>query len=140
MSWTTPKTNWSANYDSSGAYTGDYFEYTDYDRIKSNIEFLYDWSIKLFNKYDISPMETVVLGQFSYAYLFDYIENNLKDIVENSWPVGTGVYKTWAENSLTPTFEDFNRIENLCLDLYNLYEQIENNLPKVPFKMGVKVL
>ena len=48
MAWTTPKTDWKAEYDSAALYQGDYFNVQDYNRIKNNLQYIRDRGSELF--------------------------------------------------------------------------------------------
>ena len=40
MAWSTPKTNWYGVLSQDGDYTGDFFNYTDFNRIRNNLVWL----------------------------------------------------------------------------------------------------
>ena len=56
MAWMQPKVAWESSYDSSGNYTGDYFNYTDYNRIKNNLTELRNKAVLLYPEFSLSSM------------------------------------------------------------------------------------
>lgn len=117
--WTDPKVDWVKT---------DYINYTDYNRIKNNIEYLRELALKLYSDFSFSDMGNDKPGYsaFPYADEFNLIEKNLKSIRDNTYKFYSTEPKTWYENKPTPTYEDLNRIESACLKLYQgLNKQLE---------------
>lgn len=50
MAWETPKTDWYGETDSDGVYSGDRFDYRDFNRIKNNLQYLRDLAIYLYGE------------------------------------------------------------------------------------------
>ena len=48
MAWTTPKTDWKAEYSNIEIYLGDFFNVEDYNRIKNNLQYIDDRAKELF--------------------------------------------------------------------------------------------
>lgn len=116
MAWTTPKTNWKVTV-LNGVYTGDYFKYTDYNRIKHNIEYLADMpepSITI-----TSMGEDKAVGDLIYPDELNRFERNL-DTIATVVGLDYSTYPVFLPNGNTPTFEDLNQIESFILDLYNV--------------------
>lgn len=116
--WTEPKTNWTDT---------DYFNYTDYNRIKNNIEYLRSLSLDLYLDFPYEDMGDDKTGyaDFPYADEFNALEDNLDSIKKHTFPFDTSEKKTWYENQATPTYKDLNRMETACL---NLYEGLKSQL------------
>ena len=108
MAWTTPKTDWIAT---------DYFNYTDYNRIKGNIEFLAEIPIPHVDIEDMGGDKA--LGDFIYSREFNAFELNL-DIIGRAVGYRYLDYPAFADNGNTPTFEDLNQIESFALLLYDV--------------------
>lgn len=53
MAWETPKTNWYGMTDTDGNYVGDRFNAVDFNRIKNNLTYLRELSIKLYEEFSI---------------------------------------------------------------------------------------
>ena len=45
--WIEPKTDWSAQYSDTGRFIGDFFNITDYNRIKNNLLYLRELATEL---------------------------------------------------------------------------------------------
>ena len=107
--WQEPKTDWTVN---------DYFNYTDYNRIKNNIAYLREQA------------------DFPYAEEFNAMEDNLESLKNNTYAFYDGEHKNWYANNRTPTFEDFNRLESACLKLYDGFNRQEAIKRRLGFKLG----
>ncbi len=96
MSWITPKTNW---------INDDYFNLTDYERIKGNIEYLSSL-IGYVSNLETATIETVPHASFFNKivyytnFLYEYITNNK-----------SGFNKTYAGNDVAFTARELNIIE-----------------------------
>ena len=58
-------------------------------------------------------------NEFPYAEEFNRLEDNLELLRNSTFIFNNEEKKTWYANEKTPDFEDFNRIERICLDYYN---------------------
>lgn len=116
MSWITPKTNWKVTV-VNGIYVGDYFGYTDYNRIKNNIIYLAQMPEP---SIPISSMgEDKVVGDLIFADDLNRLERNL-NVIASAVGVEYEDYHEFFPNGNTPTFEDLNQIESFCLVLYEI--------------------
>lgn len=116
MSWTTPKTNWKVTV-ANGVYIGDYFGYTDYNRIKENIEYLAQMpepSITI-----ASMGNNKALGNLIFPDEFNHFERNL-DTIATAVGLEYKDYPVFYPNGNTPTFDDLNQIESFILTLYEV--------------------
>lgn len=118
--WIEPKTNWLET---------DYFNYTDYNRIKNNIDYLRELALSLYKNFPFEKFGSDKTGyhDIPYADEFNLIERDLEYIRKGTYDFFVKEMKEWKENQPTPTYQDFNRIESACLNLYNgLTSQMEN--------------
>lgn len=118
MAWSTPKTNWTASRDSDGIYQGDYFNYTDFNRIKENLEILAALAEPIFGTIDLISIADKSLGEAFYPSDMNNIETNLYRVNTATVNENYGMGKTYEWNGKTPTYLDFNRIESAILDMY----------------------
>ena len=119
MSWTTPKTDWSGSRDSSGAYTGDYFNASDFNRIKNNLEFLRDFAVEYFPTFDIVSLgEDRTAADFFYADEINQLEENFNTINEHTFNKNYGQSPVYTPNGATMTFVELNRLESAISDLF----------------------
>ena len=116
MAWTTPKTNWKVTF-VDGEYYGDYFGYTDYNRIKGNIEYLAQMPEPSITIAEMGNNKAV--GDLIFPEEFNAFQYNL-DLIGFSVGVIYKDYRIFFPNSNTPTFEDLNQIESFILLLHDI--------------------
>lgn len=132
----TPYTAWTIQYDSEGEYTGDFFNVEDYDRIKQNIEYLREYAYFLYGGFTMRGMVTVTVESYGYASTIDALDANLEAIAANTfWPPDMLPVKQWRGNQPPPGADDWNRIENTCLLLFEQFERQSACLPKLAFEL-----
>lgn len=109
--WTEPKTDWVIT---------DSFNFEDYNRIKNNIAYLYEMALDFYSSVQLEDMGDDKNGynEFSVCRRINRLENNLEFIRNSTFIFNNEEKKTWYANEKTPDFEDFNRIERICLDYY----------------------
>lgn len=109
--WTEPKTDWVIT---------DSFNFEDYNRIKNNIAYLYEMALDFYSSVQLEDMGDDKNGynEFPYAEEFNRLENNLELLRNSTFIFNNEEKKTCYANEKTPDFEDFNRIERICLDYY----------------------
>lgn len=110
--WTEPKTDWAIT---------DSFNFADYNRIKNNIAYLRKMALSFYSTVPFEDMGDDKNGynEFPYAEEFNRLEDNLELLRNSTFIFNNEEKKTWYANEKTPDFEDFNRIERICLDCYN---------------------
>lgn len=136
MAWQTPKTDWKVELDANGKYLGDFFNWSDYERIRGNLEWFADnYRVPLVEMQSID--ETVITypeftGYTTGAAITDQmryaapvvvdthinpIERNLDIIADSLFrPTDYPATKTWHANLATPTWQDLNRWER-CIQI-----------------------
>ena len=116
MIWITPKTNWVEK---------DYFNLTDYNRIKGNIEYLAD-KVNYSSNLETATIETVPTASFFNKIVTEtnalYIS-----ITNNSYDFN----KVYEANDVAFTAADLNTIETYHWISY----QVLNN-KRLAFKLG----
>ena len=132
----TPYTAWTIQYDSEGEYTGDFFNVEDYDRIKQNIEYLREYAYFLYGGFTLRGMAAVTVESYGYASTIDALDANLEAIAANTFrPPDMLPVKQWRGNQPPPGDDDWNRIENTCLLLFEQFERQSACLPKLAFEL-----
>ena len=132
--WADPKTNWSSKWNGE-TYIGDYFLYTDYNRIKNN---LLELKITAESMYKISSFnlgEDKVEADLIYADEVTLFETTLSEINSSTFSFSEQ-FKTWKENKSVPTYEDWNRIESLQLKIYNTLVAQRKAQNRLAFTLG----
>lgn len=127
--WSEPKTNWVQS---------DRFNFSDYNRIKNNIAYLKERAIEIYLDFPFEDMgaDKVSYADYPYADEFTKLESNLERIRVNTFRFDDSESKTWYENQMTPSYEDFNRIEMACLKFYKGLERVKANKGKLSLRLG----
>lgn len=138
MSWFTPKIDWHGE-TVNGVYTGDRFNAVDFNRIKNNLEYLYEMAIKMYDKFDIQSVgrDKTVKDHF-YADEINALEANLVAINTNSLKRDYGTAPVYASNGNTMDFKELNRLEGAILDLYNGLTNKSEGRRMFPWNFGMK--
>lgn len=127
--WIAPKTDWVST---------DRFNLTDYNRIKGNLEYLYEFSLESYAHYSIIPMGDDVSDFRAYwrVEVFNAFEDNLDIINSNTVQEDIGMKKVYYENGIFINYDELNRIESQTL---HIYQRIEDRKPirhMLPFRLG----
>ena len=137
MAWQTPKTDWACRYDTDGNYTGDYFNATDYQRIKGNLEYLAEAAESMQIPATLPSIPDITTASFGTAASINAVEQSLDALIT------AGVYggwldarKTWYGNGTPPLAADLNRIENSCLLLKRALESQDALRARLPVVLG----
>lgn len=136
MVWQTPKTNWVTRYDAGGNYIGDYFNASDYQRIKENLLVLRDMVDELYSGAAFPDIPDITTEAFFYESVINALEHSIDALatqVHGLVPVET---KTWNGNDDAPLAADLNRIESFCLSLYGLLNRQKAARKRLAFTLG----
>lgn len=135
MAWLNPKTNWEVKPLVDGMYQGDWFNYSDYNRIVSNLQHLHTLGQNILGiVFSISTMSPAVLNAFPKAVAFNTVEDSLYALTQNIYEPPTYPGKsTWLGNSAAPTYADLNRIEGACDAIYAYLYSLIVEQAFVPF-------
>lgn len=127
--WIEPKTDWVST---------DYFNLSDYNRIKNNITYLRELALTVYTDFSWQDMgvDKTSYAQYPYADEFNALENNLESLRQNTFLFDDSDAKQWYENQRTPNYEDFNRLERACLLFYNGFGNIAENKRRLSFRLG----
>lgn len=119
MGWTTPKTNWAKT---------DFFNLSDYNRIKNNLVYLKTLANEIYASFDIPDLG----GDISdYEHIWTPSEfNNMETALENifnasSLTISIGSKTMFSNNGLFIQYGELNRIESAMLQMRN---RMENQL------------
>ena len=136
--WKTPKTDWyGAMVDN--VYTGDRFNYTDFNRIKNNLVYLEELSKELYYvDYANDDIDDAVLGGYPYASTFNKLEGNWARINDETIKADREATKTWYTNGSMPTYVDYNRLEQGCLKMYESLTHLHDNRRTLTFNFGIR--
>lgn len=127
--WKDPKTNWNST---------DKFNFSDYNRIKNNLLYLYELSLLMFEEYDIEDLGedmTSYLGYFR-AFQFNAIEKTLEILNEQTYNEDIGTKQTFYDNGAFIKWDELNRIEDAQSKLYFLLHNQKKGLRRLSFRCG----
>lgn len=138
MAWVTPKTDWKETYSADGTYTGDWFNASDYARIKGNLEHLNVLCGEVYAPGEGFPDIPEVTGaSYAYASTIDVLERALDALTTGGrYDPGVQPTKHWGGNAPGPRAEDLNRIESACVALYTALNAAIKIRVKLAFQMG----
>lgn len=137
MAWITPKTDWSAAYDQSGSYIGDYFNYVDYNRIRNNLEEVTTLAQSLF----ILNLTTSLSGEatvngYPYAGIINAWETRLDEINQQTYKADIGQKKTFYDNGAFLDADELNRIERSLDMIYQMLKTQYGGRRRLRFTLG----
>lgn len=127
MSWEQPKTNWKST---------DFFNNTDFNRIKNNVLYLSEEINAYLKPVSIEEMREDVT---SYTYFwkcddFNSIENNMNILCRS---VGeTFDTKRYFPNGPFIKWDELNRLEEACERIYKLIQNNKSCLPRFDMRLG----
>lgn len=136
MAWQTPKTDWSAHYDATGAFTGDYVNVVDYNRIKNNLMYLIDLAYPILYVPNVEVSADKTVTDFYYADEFNQIENGLQDLVDETNVYTYGQRQTFTDNGVFISYDELNRIESAELDLHGKITDSVHGAKRLSFRLG----
>lgn len=133
--WQTPKTDWKWVDENHG----DFFECSDYNRIKGNIEHLKEMAAAIYLPFEIADMgQDKARGDYPYADEINLLADNLETIVSNTYPVSIGQKTVYEDNGVFIGYADLNRIEAACLSIYNNLNRIRASKMRLAFRFGAR--
>lgn len=148
MAWIEPKTDWSAEYSDTGLFIGDFFNVTDYNRIKNNLLYLRELATQLI--YGI-PQITVGVDKHLpdnanpdfdndnfFADEFNQIEDALETIDNAIGWIDFGEKQVFYDNGRFIDAQELNRIESAELQLYDLITNSVAGKLRLSFRLGTR--
>lgn len=138
MSWVTPKTDWHGE-TVDGIYSGDRFNASDFNRIKNNLEYLRNLSVKMYDEYSFGWLgDDRKVGDYFYADEINTLEQNLAAINGHTVKESYGTAPTYADNGNTMDFTELNRLESASLDLYDKLNNQHDGRRMLTWNFGMK--
>lgn len=127
--WQTPKTDWQAS---------DYFNISDYNRIKGNINAIRDLASTLWAEIDFSEMgDDKTYNDYGfYADEINLFEENIENFKQSLVDLPVGTKKTFYENTPFIDYTELNRIESACLRFYQNVQSAANDRKRLAFTLG----
>ena len=131
MIWIIPKTNWN---------NSEWFEISDWNRIKGNIEYIQDLISELYPNYSVLsvPIIPIINRQTLFIpSLHNAIEDNF-ELIGMHVPISFISVNTrkFFDNNNTWDFNDLNRIESITFQYHNAMISQRANIPTLEFELG----
>ena len=128
MEWIEPKTDWTSE---------SYFNADDYNRITSNITYLYGLLSTLFLGVDSSVIgEGKNVYSLIYAREINEIEEKLSELNNLTYNLNIGQQMEYMDNGRTMDYNELNRIEEACLKIYKTMVSHKDSLKRLSFVLG----
>lgn len=126
--WITPKEDWTAV---------DYFNLSDYDRIRGNLQYLRNMAVSLYANFELHGLGEKSVSDLPFAEFFNEVEAGLQRLADQSFrhPDFTA-RKEWHENMPTWSWEDLNRIEGALQSLYGYLKSQSDSKTTIAFILG----
>lgn len=146
--WETPKTDWNAEYSASGLFIGDFFNVSDYNRIKNNLLYLRELATQL-----VYGIPRITVGEDKhlpdnanpdfdndnfFADEINLIEDALETIDEAIGWIDFGEKQTFYDNGRFIDADELNRIEGASLKLYELLNDSIAGKHRLAIRLGTR--
>ncbi len=130
--WVTPKTDWTAD---------DYFNLDpDYSRIKGNIQWIKDFSAKMYADFPLLSMGDFTVDGFPADTFLNNIVDNVTALEKNLFrPPENQNMKRYSLEAPGWDYRQLNIIESNILRLHDAMVGQWNLLPTMAFSMGTGV-
>lgn len=127
--WHTPKTDWKST---------DRFNFVDYNRIKNNLQWLYEKVTELYKPFEIENMGEDITDYSSYWQVkyFNAWEQNLDIINSNMFTKDYGTAQRFFENGPFIQWTELNRIESAILNMRDILDRQEKGIKRLSFRLG----
>ena len=129
IKWEEPKTDWKST---------DRFNFSDYNRIKNNISYVYRKATELNKPFDIEDMGEDINDYASFwnVIYFNAWENNIEALNNNVFMKDYGTKQTFYENGAFIQYSELNRLESAILNMKKILDAQEISVNKLPFVLG----
>ena len=129
IKWEEPKIDWKST---------DRFNFSDYNRIKNNISYVYKKATELNKPFDIEDMGEDINDYTSFwnVIYFNAWENNIEALNNNVFMKDYGTKQTFYENGAFIQYSELNRLESAILNMKKILDAQEISVNKLPFVLG----
>lgn len=129
IKWEEPKIDWKST---------DRFNFSDYNRIKNNISYVYRKATELNKPFDIEDMGEDINDYASFwnVIYFNAWENNIEALNNNVFMKDYGTKQTFYENGAFIQYSELNRLESAILNMKKILDAQEISVNKLPFVLG----
>lgn len=129
IKWEEPKIDWKST---------DRFNFSDYNRIKNNISYIYRKATELNKPFDIEDMGEDINDYASFwnVIYFNAWENNIEALNNNVFMKDYGTKQTFYENGAFIQYSELNRLESAILNMKKILDAQAISVNKLPFVLG----
>lgn len=148
LTWITPKTDWSEQYDATGVFIGDFVNVADYNRIKNNLLYLRELAQQLVgvvpevtvgaDKHEIDDANPDWDNDNYFADEWNLIEDALETIDDSLGWIDFGQKEVFYENGRFIDAVELNRIERASLSLYEIINNSIAHKTRLAFRLGTR--
>lgn len=127
--WQEPKTDWTSD---------DRLNYQDYNRIKNNLEYLWEEARLLHGDFSLDNMgPDMQSAEESWkARYFNAIESNVDSINANIFTQDYGIRQTFYENGPFIRYTELNRIEGAISGMKGIIDGTKAGKRRLAFRLG----
>lgn len=129
VEWKEPKTDWSKS---------DRFNFTDYNRIKNNLQYIYEQAKEIWGTFSIEDMGNDIesfTGNIT-ARSINAFEHNLNTINQHVLTQDFGFSKTFFSNAPFIDADELNRIESATLSIKEMLDGEVRIVERLAFNLG----
>ena len=132
MEWIEPKVDWDIT---------DFFNIEDYGRIVNNIAYLKEYAKEILKDLKDSDFSENIVNDKTYSSMIyaseiNAIEDRLEELNLKTYSIDIGEKQTYYPNEKTMDYEELNRIETACLNIYKTISSHINEIQRLPFVLG----
>lgn len=132
LTWIEPKTDWDIT---------DYFNIQDYGRIVNNIAYLKIYAKEILIDLQDSDFSENIINDKTYSSMIyaseiNAIEDKLEELNLKTYGINIGEKQTYYPNEKTMDYNELNRIETACLNIYKTISSHINEIQRLPFTLG----
>ncbi len=128
MGWQEPKTDWTAD---------DLMNYQDYNRIKGNLEYLWEEACELYGKFPLTDMGPDISETDPWRVrYFNAIESNVDEINRHIFTQDYGIRQTFYENGPFMRYSELKRIEGAILGMKQMIDGAKAGRRRLAFRLG----
>lgn len=129
MEYIKEKTDWSVS---------DSFNITDFNRIRNNILYIYEYALEMSAPFDLESMGDDISDYSGYweVEYFNAFEDNVDLLNRNLLSQNYGIKQTFRENAPFITATELNRIESAIGMMQKIVDCYRKAKYRYPFRLG----
>lgn len=125
--WTEPKTDWKIT---------DKINKDDFNRVRGNLMALQELAAEVYPEFLLRLPDEKGYSDWPYADEYNLIEQALETVNVQTYQFDIGSTKTFYDNQPYIKWDEFQRIEEAMLRLYNHLQNQAAGRPRLAFVLG----